>query len=114
NWYFASLLIVIYVLLFVSFEPKEQAMNGSVIIIEVDEMDSYYKYTIYNGQNKYHYSSNIVYNVGNTLSIKGDIEVYRKATIPGGFSSYNYYLGKDIKGIFRGTVSLINSDLNFD
>ncbi len=114
NWYFASLLIVIYVLLFVSFEPKAQAMNGSVIIIEVDEMDSYYKYTIYNGQNKYHYSSNIVYNVGNTLSIKGDIEVYRKATIPGGFSSYNYYLGKDIKGIFRGTVSLINSDLNFD
>jgi len=114
SWIFASLIIVSYLFLFVSFLPKTQPINSLVIIIEVDPMDTYYRYTIHNGQNKYHYSSRVAYSIGDQLFIQGEIEVYRKATIPGGFSSYHYYLGKDIKGIFRGHVSLKESPLNID
>lgn len=114
NWIFASLVIGSYIFLFVSFLPKAQPINSLVTIIEVDSMDKYFRYTIHNGQNKYHYSSRIAYSIGDQLFIQGQIEVYRRATIPGGFSSYHYYLGKDIKGILRGHASLKDSPLNID
>lgn len=114
NWLFAGLIIALYIFLFVSFLPKVQSFEGVAFIIEADQMDTYHRYTLYNGKNKLHYSSRNIYHVGDKLFIKGEIEVYRKATIPGGFSSYHYFLGKDIKGIFRGSASLKESHLNLD
>ena len=103
NWILAISLIGIFIFSLYIRYPKVEAINQSVIVTQIIHYDTYQRYTITTGIKSYHINSQNVYHVGDILNVRGDVETYRKQTVPGGFDSYKFNLGKGIQGQLRVT-----------
>lgn len=101
NWWFILGLSVFYCCMYYGLYPKADSIDQNVVVIAVDNLDTYNRYTVLSIQGKYHLNHQVTYHVGDIINIQGELEVYRQQTIPGGFNSFRYWLGKDIKGIVR-------------
>ncbi|OED59464.1 hypothetical protein BHS12_03920 [Acholeplasma laidlawii] len=107
SWVILISIALIYLLGFFTLQPKEKDVSQDFIISHVENKENYYQYTVTSGLNSYHFSSQVKYEFGDIIFIKGKTENYRKQTVPGGFNSFRYQLGKGIKGIIRmDTISL--------
>ncbi|WP_025724615.1 ComEC/Rec2 family competence protein [Acholeplasma granularum] len=98
NFYILFIIILLYSLSFYLYTPKEENISNNVVILEKESFDTYSKYVILNFPYKYHLTSRQSFNIGDIINVQGNILKYKKNTIPNGFDSYTYNLGKHIQG----------------
>src|SRR5690554_6078302 len=83
NWWFILGLSVFYCCMYYGLYPKADSIDQNVVVIAVDNLDTYNRYTVLSIQGKYHLNHQVTYHVGDIINIQGELEVYRQQTIPG-------------------------------
>ena len=78
-----------------------QKISGEVMIVEKEQVDTFYVYTVIYQFKKYNVNLNQSYDLGTLLSIDANVESYQLPSIPGGFDSKTYHLGHNIYGRLR-------------
>ncbi len=98
NYLIVVPIILIYLLSFGYYQNQATTIDQEVFIIDKESFNNYYQYTILVNLKQYHLTIRQNYNVGDIIHLNGEIEQYRRQTVPGGFDSYHYHLGNHILG----------------
>lgn len=78
---------------------KSKEFNHDTFLIVNKSKQTYtYQYTLKNGVIKYMYYDDHEYSIGSKLTLHATSIPFRRQTIPKGFNTKNYYLGKGIVG----------------
>lgn len=106
NYLIVVPVILIYLICFGYYMAKETEIDQEVLVVDKIRFDNYDQYTVLAGIKQYQFTSRGNYEIGDIIYLKGEIEQYRKQTVPGGFDSYRYHLGNHVLG--RVIVSKVN------
>src|SRR5690554_272714 len=109
-WPLMIILCGFYTLCFIIYTPISKPTNKTYIVLDVTPYETYYRYRVSDLLHTYHLNIRQNFDVGHTLHIQGDIHLYRKQTIPGGFNSYTYWLGQGVHGQIRASNITLKND----
>lgn len=96
------LFVIISVLyLYQSNESSLDTINNKALVIRIKETEYSDQVTIKYNRHNYNFYTKSSLEVGQYINIKGLVKPYDDATIPNGFSPYNYYKGINIAGFIE-------------
>lgn len=98
NLIILSIIIICYFMMFYLYLPIEKEIDKNLLIVERVTHETYYTYYVKDTFKTYEFNHKLPFNIGDTLYVKGQIKNFRKQTIPSGFDSYYYNLGKHVSG----------------
>ncbi len=89
-------------LLYGKLSNQDESINHETVrVISKMNYDYSYRYVVKNGRKKYTLYLNEDIAIGSKITLNATIETYPRQTIPKGINVYEYYLGKNIKGVLK-------------